>query len=341
METMEVVPNELGMGTFVKAGLAGCADKGYIDDIEDFDDIHNAACLNGDKFYTDPNTGYLVFTKLNHLARGKCCGSGCRHCPYNHANVRDKVSRIQNPALMHVPAAGFAKQVTVLMWSGGKDSFLALRAMLRPGGRLHDVGTSGVILLTTFDASTRMVAHQDVSARDVERQAKHLDVGWVGVPLHRNAGAGYVARLRGALEVVRKAGCEITSLACGDLHLEHIRSWRDDAVGKGLGMGVCYPVWSDVAGENYEALGRDLENSGVPCFVTAVTEEKWEKAGIVVGALYGPKLAAKAVAAGADAFGENGEFHTLARVWEVNRARALGIEEKNARSGTGADQRRG
>ena len=58
METMEVVPNELGMGTFVKAGLAGCADKGDVGDIEDFDDIHNAACVRGEKFYTDPTTGY-------------------------------------------------------------------------------------------------------------------------------------------------------------------------------------------------------------------------------------------------------------------------------------------
>lgn len=324
--TMEVVPNELGMGTFVKAGLAGCADKGDVGDIEDFDDIHNAACVRGEKFYTDPTTGYLVMTKLNHLARGKCCGSGCRHCPYNHVNVKDKASRIQNPALMHVPATGFAKQVTVLMWSGGKDSFLALRAMLRPGGRLHRVGPSGVILLTTFDASTRVVAHQDVSARDVERQAKHLDVGLVGVPLHRNAGAGYVARLRGALDVVRAAGCDVTGLACGDLHLEHIRSWREDAVGEGLHVSVCYPVWSDAAGANYDALAADLEKSGVPCVVTAVTEDRCADAGIVVGAVYTPALAAAAVAAGVDAFGENGEFHTLARVWEVDRARALGIE---------------
>jgi diphthamide synthase (EF-2-diphthine--ammonia ligase) len=250
-----------------------------VPDIEDFDDIHNAACVRGEKFYTDPTTGYLVMTKLNHLARGKCCGSGCRHCPYNHVNVKDKASRIQNPALMHVPAAGFAKQVTVLMWSGGKDSFLALRAMLRPGGRLHRVGPSGVILLTTFDASTRVVAHQDVSARDVERQAKHLDVGLVGVPLHRNAGAGYVARLRGALDVVRAAGCDVTGLACGDLHLEHIRSWREDAVGNGLRVGVCYPVWSDAAGANYGALAADLEKSGVPCVVTAVTEDRCAEAG--------------------------------------------------------------
>jgi hypothetical protein len=26
--------------------------------------------------------GYWVFTELYHLLRGKCCGSGCRHCVY-------------------------------------------------------------------------------------------------------------------------------------------------------------------------------------------------------------------------------------------------------------------
>lgn len=29
----------------------------------------------------------LVFTAAYHLKRGSCCGSGCRHCPYGHANV--------------------------------------------------------------------------------------------------------------------------------------------------------------------------------------------------------------------------------------------------------------
>ncbi|MFN8009803.1 MAG: DUF5522 domain-containing protein [Holophagaceae bacterium] len=26
--------------------------------------------------------GCLVFTEAHHLRRGSCCGSGCRHCPY-------------------------------------------------------------------------------------------------------------------------------------------------------------------------------------------------------------------------------------------------------------------
>jgi len=43
----------------------------------------------GETGYFDPETGLFVFTALQHLARGYCCGSGCRHCPYDHANVPD------------------------------------------------------------------------------------------------------------------------------------------------------------------------------------------------------------------------------------------------------------
>ena len=31
--------------------------------------------------------GRWVFTAAYHLKRGSCCGSGCRHCPYDHVNV--------------------------------------------------------------------------------------------------------------------------------------------------------------------------------------------------------------------------------------------------------------
>lgn len=27
--------------------------------------------------------GCVVFTSYYHLKRGSCCGSGCRHCPYD------------------------------------------------------------------------------------------------------------------------------------------------------------------------------------------------------------------------------------------------------------------
>jgi hypothetical protein len=31
--------------------------------------------------------GLLVFTAAYHLKRGSCCGSGCRHCPYQPKHV--------------------------------------------------------------------------------------------------------------------------------------------------------------------------------------------------------------------------------------------------------------
>lgn len=41
--------------------------------------------MQADEFYWEG--GYMVFTERFHLRRGKCCGSGCRHCPYGHRDV--------------------------------------------------------------------------------------------------------------------------------------------------------------------------------------------------------------------------------------------------------------
>jgi hypothetical protein len=43
---------------------------------------HDAAVRAGQPTYRDPTTGLSVLTAATHLARGECCASGCRHCPY-------------------------------------------------------------------------------------------------------------------------------------------------------------------------------------------------------------------------------------------------------------------
>jgi len=42
--------------------------------------------LQDDEYYLLPD-GRLVFTEQYHLRRGYCCGSGCKHCPFDYANV--------------------------------------------------------------------------------------------------------------------------------------------------------------------------------------------------------------------------------------------------------------
>jgi len=52
------------------------------------DAAHRRAVDLGAASYLDPATGYIVFTADTLLARGECCGSGCRHCPWPEEEQR-------------------------------------------------------------------------------------------------------------------------------------------------------------------------------------------------------------------------------------------------------------
>ena len=57
-------------------------------EIADIEEAHACAVREGRLQYIDPKTGYSVFTQLASIQRGHCCGSGCRHCVYDHQNVK-------------------------------------------------------------------------------------------------------------------------------------------------------------------------------------------------------------------------------------------------------------
>jgi hypothetical protein len=44
---------------------------------------HRDAVAAGERTYRDPSTQLTVLTELAHRQRGACCGSACRHCPYD------------------------------------------------------------------------------------------------------------------------------------------------------------------------------------------------------------------------------------------------------------------
>ena len=56
-------------------------------ELGDIEEAHRCAVAAGQLQYVDPATGYKVFTQLASSQRGRCCGSGCRHCVWGHANV--------------------------------------------------------------------------------------------------------------------------------------------------------------------------------------------------------------------------------------------------------------
>jgi biotin synthase-like enzyme len=42
--------------------------------------------IEGVQYYLE--NGRVVFTTLFHLQRGSCCGSKCRHCPYDPEYIK-------------------------------------------------------------------------------------------------------------------------------------------------------------------------------------------------------------------------------------------------------------
>lgn len=44
--------------------------------------------IEKEHYYIDKN-GLLVFTEKYLLQRERCCGNGCRHCPYHYTNVTE------------------------------------------------------------------------------------------------------------------------------------------------------------------------------------------------------------------------------------------------------------
>ena len=79
-----------------------------------------------------------------------------------------------------------------------------------------------------------------------------------------------------------------------------------------------YPLWRG----NYAFLMDDLEKSQVPCVLSASTVDS-----VSVGTPFTRELYDRAPELNLDEFGERGEFHSIAKVWEVPRSVALGLED--------------
>ncbi|EGZ04963.1 hypothetical protein PHYSODRAFT_342813 [Phytophthora sojae] len=91
----------------------------------EIEELHQAACTSKQAMYTDPATGYSVMAAYILTERQVCCGNGCRHCPYGHANVKDP-SRRKNALAGNVflqprrRSRGFAKRELTKLEITGK-----------------------------------------------------------------------------------------------------------------------------------------------------------------------------------------------------------------------------
>lgn len=180
-----------------------------------------------------------------------------------------------------------------VMWSGGKDSALAL-------ARARQAGAEIGCLLNFIDAASRRVRFHATRAELIAQQAEAI-----GVPLrqHATTWAEFELAFRSALAGLKDDGFD--GVIFGDIHLADVRAWYEDRV-RAAGLEHVEPIW----GAEPRALLAEFVRGGgravVTCCEIAKLDEAW------LGRIIDERFAIEIEATGIDPCGENGEYHSFA-----------------------------
>lgn len=194
---------------------------------------------------------------------------------------------------------------TLLSWSGGKDSALALHALRQTPG----VEVCG--LLTTVTEEYHRISMHGVRRTLLERQAEEA-----GLPLHIVSippdcpDETYEERMAAALALHRARG--VGCVAFGDLFLEDIRAYRESKLA-GAGMEALFPVW----GLDTAQLARDFIAQGFAAILVCVDTSALDPS--FAGRAFDESLL-RDLPPGVDPCGENGEFHTFVHAGPIFHA---------------------
>jgi diphthine-ammonia ligase len=180
-----------------------------------------------------------------------------------------------------------------LMWSGGKDSALALwRARRR-----------GLIVKWLVNISDRVTGRVRFHATPVEtiaRQAEAAGVPLVSVPTDWDS---FDKSLRLTFAALVDQGCR--GVVFGDIHLTDVRGWYEERT-RAAGLEHVEPLWGDaphlLLAEFVGIGGRAV----LTCVETAKLDVSW------LGRVIDADFLHDVRATGIDPCGENGEYHSFA-----------------------------
>ena len=182
-------------------------------------------------------------------------------------------------------------------WSGGKDSTLALHALLRQG----DVRV--VALLTTVTEGYNRISMHGVRRELLRRQVESLRLPLHEVFIPTQCGNSiYEARMEAAMRQYLDQG--IRRVAFGDIFLEDLRAYREENLAR-LDMQAIFPLWKRDTRELIREFHAFRFRAVVACIDTRMLDVSF--AGRELDASFFAELPP-----GVDPCGENGEFHTFA-----------------------------
>lgn len=179
------------------------------------------------------------------------------------------------------------------MWSGGKDSALALH-------RATAAGVDVRRLINFYDAGTGRVRFHATRVGMIQTQAAAA-----GIELRAIATSwpGMEETLAAELEALRLQ--RFVGVVLGNIHLTDVRAWFEDRV-RAVGLEHIEPIW----GEDPTQLVTEFVETGARAVITCVDlsclDSSW------LGRIIDERFLADIGTTGADPCGENGEFHSFA-----------------------------
>jgi uncharacterized protein (TIGR00290 family) len=180
-----------------------------------------------------------------------------------------------------------------LLWSGGKDSALAL-------ARARAAGIQVDRLLSFFDSATGRVRFHATRVEMLEAQAASIETELRAIP---TTWAEMEASLKRELRSLAEEG--FSGVVLGDIHLADVRAWYEERV-TAAGLEHIEPIW----GEPPQQLLEEFVSSGGRAVVTCVDLSKLDETWL--GRVIDQTFANEIAATGVDPCGENGEYHSFA-----------------------------
>ena len=185
---------------------------------------------------------------------------------------------------------------TLLAWSSGKDSALALHRLC------YDTQYQVVALLSTITADYDRISMHGVRRILVEQQAEALGLPLEVMTISKNASnEEYEAQMEATLRRYQAQGVNV--IAFGDIFLEDVRQYRQNNLAK-LGVLGLFPLWQKDSRE----LVRSFITLGFKAAITCVDTK-------VLDAHFAGRMIDETLLTefpeGVDACGENGEFHSF------------------------------
>jgi uncharacterized protein (TIGR00290 family) len=189
------------------------------------------------------------------------------------------------------------REPVLFCWSGGKDSAMALHALLR------EKEIYVVALLTTVTEGFDRISMHGVRRRLLQEQATRI-----GLPLHEMfippscVNSTYEERMEAALRMYFDRG--VRKVAFGDIFLEDLRAYRERNLAR-IGMSAVFPIWKRDSRDLIRAFHAERFRSIAVCVDPKILARGF--AGRELDASFFQDLPPQA-----DCCGENGEFHTFA-----------------------------